>query len=241
MIARSVFDRIFGSTTGRRFQRWRDDRRRRLLGPGRLFHRAHGLRADERRLFLADQLFDAAGIPAQRRGHVPCAMSRIRRSISIIYDNPGQDPEQMVNMAGEPYIGAAQRLPLSRGDRHDSTCKTAPAGGGSITSVASPDGQYAQPMAAVSAMSAFRCRCAIRAGRCRSQRRSPAGAGRRRRRCWIFPCPARVRRRRVRAACRQAGGSGRRQRPLRLVQFGDKVVRVVGPDTPYAQPAGAGT
>ena len=28
---------------------------------------------------------------------------------------------------------------------------------------------------------------------------------------------------------------------LRLVQFGDKVVRVVGPDTPYAQPAGAGT
>ena len=28
---------------------------------------------------------------------------------------------------------------------------------------------------------------------------------------------------------------------LRLVQFGDKVVRVVGPDTPYAQPAGAGS
>ncbi|HUH78174.1 MAG TPA: hypothetical protein VLZ53_12480, partial [Devosia sp.] len=28
---------------------------------------------------------------------------------------------------------------------------------------------------------------------------------------------------------------------LRLVQFGDKVVRVVGPDTPYAQPTGAGT
>ncbi|HTM78800.1 MAG TPA: hypothetical protein VL133_14370, partial [Devosia sp.] len=26
---------------------------------------------------------------------------------------------------------------------------------------------------------------------------------------------------------------------LRLVQFGDKVVRVVGPDTPYAQPAEA--
>jgi hypothetical protein len=28
---------------------------------------------------------------------------------------------------------------------------------------------------------------------------------------------------------------------LRLVQFGDKVVRVVGPDTPYAQPVGAGS
>lgn len=28
---------------------------------------------------------------------------------------------------------------------------------------------------------------------------------------------------------------------LRLVQFGDKVVRVVGPDTPYAQPVGAET
>ena len=28
---------------------------------------------------------------------------------------------------------------------------------------------------------------------------------------------------------------------LRLVQFGEKVVRVVGPDTPYAQPTGAGT
>ena len=28
---------------------------------------------------------------------------------------------------------------------------------------------------------------------------------------------------------------------LRLVQFGDKVVRVVGPDTPYAQPTGEGT
>jgi len=28
---------------------------------------------------------------------------------------------------------------------------------------------------------------------------------------------------------------------LRLVQFGEKVVRVVGPDTPYAQPTGAGS
>jgi len=28
---------------------------------------------------------------------------------------------------------------------------------------------------------------------------------------------------------------------LRLVQFGNKVVRVVGPDTPYAQPTGAGS
>jgi hypothetical protein len=28
---------------------------------------------------------------------------------------------------------------------------------------------------------------------------------------------------------------------LRLVQFGNKTVRVVGPDTPYAQPAEAGT
>ena len=155
------------------------------------------------------------------------------------YDNPGQEPEQMRNQFGEPYTA----LPTAFAYRNtldtspSASCKVAPQSDGSISMAERDDGSS---------------RAIIEVGGVRFPMplRDPRGA------IPVMAVPVAP----VQAVAlldiplprpRPAGpGETPVTRPvdqtavesqLRLVQFGDKVVRVVGPDTPYAQPVEAGT
>ncbi|MBS3849061.1 DUF2865 domain-containing protein [Devosia sp. BSSL-BM10] len=155
------------------------------------------------------------------------------------YDNPGQEPEQMRNQFGEPYTA----LPSAFAYRNEidtspsASCKVAPQSDGAITMAERGDGST-------------RAMIEVAGERFPMPLRDPRG---------VTPVMA------VEAAPLQTAtlvdvplprprpaGPGEtpvtrpvNQSPaetaLRLVQFGDKVVRVVGPDTPYAQPTEAGT
>ncbi len=154
------------------------------------------------------------------------------------YDNPGQEVEQMRNVSGQPYSALPNAFKYREAVDMQSSCRATPAGGGTIRNAVSADGQN-RTIAEVSGVS--------------------------------FPLPPRDPRRQMPAVVapveaplqtatlidvplprpRPAGpGETPVTRPapqtaedksLRLVQFGDKVVRVVGPDTPYAQAAAAGS
>ena len=150
------------------------------------------------------------------------------------YDNPGQEPEQMRNVYGQPYVSLPNAFRYREEVDMTSSCTAAPQVQGKI------------------AVAADGSRVMVEVGEAR------------------FPMPSRDPRgqRPVQAPIqapleaiasvdvpmprpRPAGpGETPVSRPLpkvqtdnglRLVQFGDKVVRVVGPDTPYAQPVEAGT
>lgn len=155
------------------------------------------------------------------------------------YDNPGQDTEQMRNMAGAPYTALPNAFAYREAIDSTSSCNTAPAGG-SITSVAAPDGEtrsivavgdanfplpMRDPRRPMPVETAVPAEVPVPAATVAMldiplPRPRPAGPG---------EAPA------VKPVVQNADSE------MRLVQFGDKVVRVVGPDTPYAQPAGAGS
>jgi hypothetical protein len=157
------------------------------------------------------------------------------------YDNPGQEPEQMRNQYGEPYTA----LPTAFSYREEvdtspgANCKVAPKSDGSLSVATSADGST-------------RTMIEVEGVTFPLPLRDPRGVA-----------PVQAAEQPVQAPLETAtlvdvplprprpAGPGETPvaRPvqaeveteLRLVQFGDKVVRVVGPDTPYAQPAGAGT
>jgi len=157
------------------------------------------------------------------------------------YDNPGQEPEQMRNQYGEAYTS----LPTAFAYRNTldtspgANCKAVAQSGGSI-SVATGDDGSTRTMIEVSGVTFPlplrdpRGQAPVAAAETPIQapletatlvdiplpRPRPAGPGE-----TVITRP-------VQAAT---------ETELRLVQFGDKVVRVVGPDTPYAQPTGEGT
>ena len=153
------------------------------------------------------------------------------------YDNPGQDVEQMRNMSGSPYSALTAAFAYRDKIDETSTCKVAPAGAGSIVSVTTPGGEARSIVQASGASFPLPLRD--------PRRQMPVVAAT----PAVTPVPAAV------VAMldiplprpRPPGpGEAPAVKPvqhsdseLRLVQFGDKVVRVVGPDTPYAQPAGA--
>ena len=149
------------------------------------------------------------------------------------YDNPGQEAEQMVNLGGQAYSDLPNAFRYRTEFDRASTCKV-PVDQGSIQVVAGLDGE-------TRAVIDF------------------AGA--------TFPLPLRDPRRTTTVTVAPVTVAEfisvplPRKRPprdgeavpvetvvqpdaataMRLVQFGDKVVRVVGPDTPYAQPTEEGT
>jgi len=154
------------------------------------------------------------------------------------YDNPGQDTEQMRNMAGSAYTDLPNAFAYREAIDTTSTCKTPPAG--SITSVDGPadgtgsivnvagldvalplrDPRRPMPVAPVTPAEVPVPAAVVAMLDIPLPRPRPPGPG---------EAPA------VRPVVQNADSE------LRLVQFGDKVVRVVGPDTPYAQPGGAGS
>jgi len=150
------------------------------------------------------------------------------------YDNPGQEVEQMVNMWGEPYTALPTAFLFRTQFDKSISCKPA-TDYGSIQLVAAGDGGKMRPYIQYNGLS--------------------------------FPLPLRDPRRQANVTAaplqvadyvsvplprRRPAAPGEEPRPvpvapvasgatLRIVQFGDKRVRIVGPDTPYAPQAAAGT
>ncbi|MET3926127.1 DUF2865 domain-containing protein [Devosia sp. 2618] len=153
------------------------------------------------------------------------------------YDNPGQEPEQMRNDFGNPYtaLPTAFRYRTELDTSPSASCKVAPQSDGTMIEATHDDGSTramidvagatfplplrdprgVAPIAPVIAPLQTANLVSIPLPRPR-----PAGPG-------------------ETPVTRPIQATAESQ--LRLVQFGDKVVRVVGPDTPYAQPTGAGT
>lgn len=147
------------------------------------------------------------------------------------YDNPGQEPEQMRNLYGEPYTALPNAFRYREKIDSIGTCRaTEPTAGGSITTVTLADGearsivdlsetQFPLPLrdprgyrpAAIVAALPMQAATFLDIP---MPRRRPAGPG-------------------EEAPPRPLENSG--PTDLRLVQFGDRTVRVVGPDTPYAE------
>ncbi|WP_170848355.1 DUF2865 domain-containing protein [Devosia sp. YR412] len=155
------------------------------------------------------------------------------------YDNPGQEPEQMRNEFGEMYtsLPSAFRYRDALDTSATANCKVPAIAQGTMSVATEADGST-QAVMEVGGVSIP------------MPRRDPRG---------VVPVQAVAAAVPVQTAAlvdipmprRRPAGPGETpvtlpaQTPaesdLRLVQFGDKVVRVVGPDTPYAQPAEAGT
>ena len=150
------------------------------------------------------------------------------------YDNPGQEPEQMRNMSGSPYTS----LPTAFAYRNDfdkkATCEVAPVADGTVTLTSTGSG-------------ATRAILDINGMRIPMPLRDPRGSA-----------PVQVAEvQPVETVAlvdvplprpRPSGPGEVARQPtapaepaLRIVHFGDKSVRVVGPDTPYAQSGQAGT
>jgi hypothetical protein len=147
------------------------------------------------------------------------------------HDNPGEEAEQMRTMAGERYVDLPTAFQYREVFDAEATCKT-PSSQGNVRVVA---GDYGDDRSVVEYGEATfplplrdpRGRSPIAVAALEDQtfvsvplpRRRPAGPG----------------------EAPQAEAVASEDPGLRLVQFGEKVVRVVGPDTPYAQPRGEGT
>ena len=164
------------------------------------------------------------------------------------YNNPGEEPEQMRNQFGEPYMA----LPTAFAYRDaldtspSASCKVAPRSDGTLSVATGTDGSE-RTMLDVSGVSfpmpmrdprgvAPIAAAAVTTAAVETPIVAPLEVAN----LVSVPLPR----------PRPAGpGETAVTRPvqtaadteLRLVQFGNKVVRVVGPDTPYAQPVGAGS
>ena len=172
-----------------------------------------------------------------------CQMSCPTTRVDLYYyDNPGQEPEQMRNLFGEPYMA----LPTAFAYRDtldtspSASCKVAPRSDGSMSVATGSDGStrtmievngvtFPMPLrdprgvvpvqaSEVPTVAPLETATLVDVPRPRPR---PAGPGE-------TPVTRPV-------------NQTAEEEQLRLVQFGDRIVRVVGPDTPYAQPTGEGT
>ncbi|HTM78633.1 MAG TPA: DUF2865 domain-containing protein, partial [Devosia sp.] len=231
----SIFDRIFGSTTEGDFSNGQ------MVGGEDYWGYGNSSTVRTVCVRLSDGYFWPISystlqdyLPADSaQCHAMCPNTPVDL---YFYDNPGQDTEQMRNMAGAPYTALPTAFAYREAIDANSTCKGTPTtAGSSIVSVAQPDGssrsvvQYGdvsfalplrdprRPMP-VTAAEIPVAAATVAMLDIPLPRPRPPGPG---------EAPA------TKPVVHNADAE------LRLVQFGNKVVRVVGPDTPYAQPAEA--
>lgn len=156
------------------------------------------------------------------------------------YDNPGQEPEQMRNMSGMSYTSLPTAFAYRNQFDKSASCRVAPQADGTVTLTASGGGQ-ARAMLDIAGLSfplpmrdprgvvpvtpvqaaPVEAVAAVAMADVPLPRPRPAGPGE--------------------VAVRPSASQTPAEADLRIVQFGDKTVRVVGPDTPYAQAGRAGT
>jgi hypothetical protein len=151
------------------------------------------------------------------------------------YDNPGQEPEQMRNMSGQMYTSLPQAFAYRNDFDESASCRATPTSNGAVTMASTGDGS-SRAMLDINGLSFP------------MPLRDPRG---------VVPVQAAVTAQPVTDLAMvdvplprpRPAGPGEPARPanvapaetLRVVQFGDKKVRVVGPDTPYAQAGQAGS
>ena len=150
------------------------------------------------------------------------------------YNNPGEEPEQMRNMSGTPYTALPSAFAYRNEFDKSASCDVAPVADGTVTLTNTADG-------------GTRAMLDINGVTIPMPLRDPRGS-----------TPVQVAEIEPAAAValvdvplprpRPAGPGEIARKPtapaepeLRIVHFGDKTVRVVGPDTPYAQAGQAGT
>ena len=151
------------------------------------------------------------------------------------YDNPGQEVEQMVNTYGEPYTALPAAFKFRTEFDKAASCKPTTAAYGTITMVGGDGG----PQRAMVNYNGAEFPLPVRDPRGRQTkvttvaldtsmfvsvplpRRRPPAPGETPKPVPVKPVTA--------------------SEPMRIVQFGDKRVRVVGPETPYAPTAATGT
>jgi plasmid stabilization system protein ParE len=147
------------------------------------------------------------------------------------HDNPGQEPEQMINMVGEPYTALPNAFRFRTEFHKDQSCK-AKVESGTITVALAPDGTS-------------RATANLEEGSFPLPVRDPRG-----RNATIVAAPLQANFVEVplpRRRPSEAGGPAQTvtaaavQQPLRIVQHQGKRVRIVGPETPYALIGEAGT
>ena len=152
------------------------------------------------------------------------------------YDNPGQEAEQMRNQNGSPYSSLPNAFRYREAVDMASSCKVTPANGGQITLATDSSGQSR----AIAEVSGLNFPLPLRDPR-RQIPAAPVAVAAVEATLVSVPLP------RPRPAAPGEAPIARPVAPdagepnLRLVQFGNKTVRVVGPDTPYAQPVRAGS
>lgn len=151
------------------------------------------------------------------------------------YNNPGEEPEQMRNLNGSPYTSLPSAFAYRTAFDTSASCTAKPASDGTVTLASAEDG------GGVATMS-------INGNNIPLPRRDPRGAA-----------PVQVAAAEPVAAValvdvplprRRPAGPGEaaeqptaavQEAPLRIISIEDRRVRVVGPDTPYAQAGQAGT
>ena len=150
------------------------------------------------------------------------------------YNNPGEEPEQMRNISGTPYTALPTAFAYRNAFDKAASCRVTPVANGTVTLANAPDGSS-------------RAILDINGQRIPMPLRDPRG---------VTP----VQQAPVEAVAsvalvdiplprpRPAGPGEIARQPtapaqpeLRIVHFGEKAVRVVGPDTPYAQAGRAGS
>lgn len=153
------------------------------------------------------------------------------------YSNPGEEPEQMRNLAGTPYTALPSAFAYRTKFDENASCRVERTAGGTVTRA----GNGAGGSRAMAEINGERFPLPLRDPRgvvpvqavpeaapvstvamvdVPLPRRRPNGAGE--------------------VAARPAE-PGDAEAQMRIVHFGDRTVRVVGPDTPYAQAGQAGT
>jgi hypothetical protein len=156
------------------------------------------------------------------------------------YDNPGQEPEQARNLGGQPYTSLPNAFAYRTKFDSEASCTVAPKADGTVRVADGEDGNgramieiagvsFPLPLrdprgvvpVAVAAVEAPAAVEAVAMVDVPLPRPRPAGPGE--------------------IAVRPSASTASNETELRIVHFGDKAVRVVGPDTPYAQAGRAGS
>ena len=153
------------------------------------------------------------------------------------YNNPGEEPEQMRSILGEPYSALPTAFAYRNAIDTSASCKVAPQSDGALTTATLDDGTTR----AMVEVRGETFPLPLRDPRGQTPVQAPIEAPLQTATLIDVPLP------RPRPAgpgetpVTRPVAQTQAEEELRLVQFGDRVVRVVGPDTPYAQPTGAGT
>lgn len=150
------------------------------------------------------------------------------------YDNPGQEPEQMRNMSGSPYTSLPSAFAYRNAFDRSSSCHAAPVADGAVRIASAADGS-SRAMLEINGVSfPLPVRDPRGVAPVRVAEAAPVEAVA----LVDIPLPR----------PRPAGPGEVARRPetpaeptMRIVHFDGKPVRVVGPDTPYAQAGQAGT